>query len=335
MSIVVNKKPNFGLWKGQLKEVDPRGYRRGKFSDAWLGLREKRWQYVGLYTEELIVGMAIVHASYIGNIFCYVYDRTQNLLWEQERIAPAGAGIRVDRNVSKGVVSYVADGESMRFENDLPLGKRLIDVRLHSEGRDVDIRVEIIDDIEQNTPLQVVTPTADGDFTFTHKAAGLPVLGSVRLGNHRYELKPEKDFAALDFSYGYPARDTFWNWVSLAGHSSCGKRVGINLVDPIFDAVNNENAFWIDGELYKVGKTIFEYNEADTLMPWKIRSEDGLVDIVFTPLGKREQSIDYMLLASRFQQPFGHFSGILKLPNGQRISIDNVPGVVEEHHARW
>ena len=41
--------------------------------------------------------------------------------------------------------------------------------------RDVDIRVEILDSFQQSIPLQVVTPTQDGDFTFTHKSAGLPI----------------------------------------------------------------------------------------------------------------------------------------------------------------
>ena len=103
---------------------------------------------------------------------------------------------------------------------------------------------------------------------------------------------PYEDFAALDFTYGYPARDTFWNWVSLAGISVCGKRVGLNVVDPILDEINNENAFWIDGTLHKIGKVRFEYDSQNTLSPWKIYSEDGSVDLTFKPIGKRQQSIE-------------------------------------------
>jgi hypothetical protein len=335
MSIIVDKKPNFGLWKGEIENADPREYRRGKISDAWLGAREKRWQYVGLFTEEFIVGIAVVHASYLGNVFCYVYDKQSDLLWEQERTSPAGFGIRVDRNVSKGVVSYLTDTECIRFDNDIPLSKRMVDVRLHSEGRDVDIRVEILDSFQDSTPLQVVTPTQDGDFTFTHKSTALPILGSIRLGNKRYELTPENDFAVIDFTFGFPSRDTFWNWASFAGRSKCGQRVGLNLVDPIFDPQYNENAFWVDGKLIKVNKAIFEYDKDDVLKPWKIRTEDSLVDLTFVPKRKREQSIDYKVLSSQFQQPFGHYSGVLTIPGIGKVIIDNVSGVVEEHHARW
>ena len=87
--------------------------------------------------------------------------------------------------------------------------------------------------------------------------------------------------------------------------------------------------------MIKIGRSKFEYDAKDTLLPWKISSEDGSVDIVFSPQGKRQQSIDYKIISSRFQQPFGLFSGTCTLPDGRRVIIDNQPGVVEEHHARW
>ena len=183
--------------------------------------------------------------------------------------------------------------------------------------------------------MQVVTPTSEGDFTFTHKAAGLPILGSIRLGNTRYEFSPEKDFAALDFTIGYPARNTFWNWCSFAGRSVCGASIGLNLVDPIYDQQHNENALWIDGQMIPLGQSVFEYSSKEPLNPWTIKTKDGTVDVIFSPYGLRKQSMDYKLLSSRFQQPFGTFSGKFTLPDKRVIAFDSIPGVVEEHHARW
>ena len=65
-SIISNKKANFGLWHGQIRDADPREYRRGNVSDIWLPLREKRWQYIGVYGQEVIAGIAIVHAGDLG-----------------------------------------------------------------------------------------------------------------------------------------------------------------------------------------------------------------------------------------------------------------------------
>ena len=331
MKIIKDKKPNFGVWKGEITEVDPRDYRRGDFSDLWIPLREKRWQYIGIYTEDLILGLAVFHGSYLGNVFCYLYDRKRDFLWEQERLAPMSAGIRVDRNVQNGVVSYVAGDERIRIDNQQHQGIRRIDVKLQSEGRDIDIKIELMDDgsIE---PHQVVTPTAEQDFTFTHKITGLPVLGDIRLGEFRYSLNPSKDRAVIDFTFGYPARRTEWNWLSMTGISNCGTQIGINLVNPIFDTKHHENAFWIDGKRISTDIAHFEYTDVE--QTWKIYTEDGAIDCIFRPFGLRQQDVDYHVLSSKFKQPFGVFDG--KIVHKEKIYIiHEQPGVVEEHLAVW
>lgn len=334
MSIIKNGKPVFGCWKGEISEIDLSEYRRKKFSDLWLSTREKRWLYVGIYTEDVIIGLAIVNASYVGNAFCYVYDRKRDILWEQERVIPLAKGIRVDRGLHKGIVSYKTPTEKIYIETDLEQGKRFVDVQLKSEGRDIDIRVEIIDSIKKSPPLQVLTPTSAEDFTFTHKNVGLPVLGSVRLGNVRYEFDPEKDSAVIDYTIGFPARETFWNWASATGRLDDGRWIGLNLVAPIFDSENNENAFWIGGDWIKVSGVTFEYDPKKPMEKWKISSKDGILDLCFEPSGRRVQDLNYQVVVSRFQQPYGVFIGTVKLPTGEVITIE-IPGVVEEHFARW
>ena len=331
VKIIENQKPNFGVWQGEISDVDPRTYRRGNLSDLWIPLREKRWQYIGIYTDEIILGLVVFHGSYLGNIFCYLYDRKRDFLWEQERLAPMSAGIRVDRNVQTGVVSYVAEDERIRIDNQQKQGIRRIDVKLKSEGRDIDIKVEMIDDGSHQSH-QVVTPTVDDDFTFTHKVAGLPVLGDIRLGEFRYSLNPKKDKGVIDFTFGYPARKTEWNWLSMTGVSKCGKNIGVNLVHPILDTKNHENAFWIDGKRFVTDIAHFEYEDIHKAV--RIYTEDGAIDLHFTALGMRSQDVDYNILSSKFKQPFGTFRGKITY-NNVVYEVDSQPGVVEEHLAIW
>ncbi len=74
----------------------------------------------------------------------------------------------------------------------------------------------------------------------------------------------------------------------------------------------------------------FTFDGNDALSPWRIRSEDGRVDLVFQPEGQRAQTIDLMLIASRYVQPFGSFSGKL-----HGVTLDGLAGVTEDHVARW
>ena len=328
--LISQGKPQFGTWQGEITSADLRQYRRGNWSDALLPLREKKWQYVGLYSQEFIIGLAIVDAGYVGNIFGYVYNRSSKVLWQIERVAPMAKGIRVDRSIHNAVCSYTSPTERMRFESHLALNKRSIDVRLFAEGQELDIRVELKDDIAEHPPLQTLMPTPDNDCTFTHKTAGLTALGNIRLGNQRWELTDYPTFAVIDTTIGYHARETFWNWASFAGCCN-GHQVGLNLAQP----TSAENAFWIDGKRYQIGPVHFSYNEKNPLEPWKITSEDGQIDLVFQGEGCRRQNLNYQIISSRFQQPFGYFSGTLHPKGHDPVKIDAITGVVEEHFAKW
>ena len=157
----------------------------------------------------------------------------------------------------------------------------------------------------------------------------------AKVGDRSFSFNPTKDFAAVDYTFGFPAYHTVWNWASMAGYATDGTSIGLNLVDPIQDNTINENGLWVNGQLIQLGKANYTFDKSDTMKPWTIKTEDGHVDLVFTPLGKRAKEIDMGLLASVFEQPFGHFSGTVKDRSGKTYKLDKVPGVVEDHEARW
>ena len=325
--------PQFGHWTGEIKSADLREYRRGNWSDLLLPIREKRWQYIGLYSEEFIVGLAVVHTGYLGNIFAYVYDRRTKAFWELERTAPLAQGIRFDRGIEQSMVAYRTIDEHIRFNNNLAANKRGVDVRLKNEGLILDIRAEIVDDISEHPPLQTLMPTPDGDCSFTHKTAGLRAVGKLRLGDQHWDLESMDTFAVVDTTVGYHARETQWNWASFAGQTN-EHTLGLNLANP----TAQENVFWVDGTQHRVGPVKFQYTDGDS--PWKITSEPnnpelGTVDLTFTPLHCRRQNISLFVLSSVFEQPCGVFTGTLRSSTGQVFSVQDVPGVVEEHSARW
>ena len=329
--IIHNGQPCFGQWFGDIQNPDPRGYRtkNGRiFSKVIQPFREKRWQYLGLYTPDLFMGLALVHAGYVGNIFCYVFDRKRGVLWEQERLAPLGAGIRIDRALYSGVSSYHTEHERVRIE--ARNGMRIVDVRLKDKNQDLDVRLELNDD---PNPLQIVTPTRDSDFTFTHKGAGLKANGRIRLGNHRWSITDER--AALDFTFGFPAHHTIWQWLSAHGNTKAGKAFSINGVSPVFHDSFHENVVWIEGEPTVLSPLIFAFDAQNPHKEWVIKTEDGSTELCFQPEGMRRQNINYRIIASRFVQPFGTLHGFCTDKDGVRHEIDQAFGVVEDHEARW
>ena len=101
------------------------------------------------------------------------------------------------------------------------------------------------------------------------------------------------------------------------------------------DAGAGENALWIDGGPCSVGPVRFDFEPSAPLAPWRVRSADGSLDLTFQPEGYRAQSLDLKLVISKYLQPFGVFSGQVTTVSGERLVLDFLPGVTEDHTARW
>ena len=109
-------------------------------------------------------------------------------------------------------------------------------------------------------------------------------------------------------------------------------RVGLNLSAEVYDkdGASQENAFWLDGQLYVLGPVRFELPERSRLAisPWMLRGDE--VDLRFTPLGARQDEMRLPMLSSRFVQPYGRFEGLVR-----GVAIRDVFGVVEDHDSLW
>ena len=113
-----------------------------------------------------------------------------------------------------------------------------------------------------------------------------------------------------------------------------GRRLGINLVSGVNDRGFTENVYWVDGKPIKVDVVDFEYDsDAILATPWRIRSNDGRVDLSFRADSERAENINLGVVMSRFHQPFGRYEGRLEIDGFmQDVSLY---GMVEEHQARW
>ena len=132
----------------------------------------------------------------------------------------------------------------------------------------------------------------------------------------------------LDYTHGYLARETAWRWAFANGRVN-GRPVAFNFSEGFVQG-EGESAVWTDGEPRPAGKISFTFDGTAPASPWHIRSEDGRVDLVFHPEGYRAQTIDLMVISSRYVQPFGTFSGRL-----HDVEVHSLPGVAEDHTARW
>lgn len=320
--------PNVGVFAGPIAVLNVHDFRHPSSGAALSARGVKRWQFLGIASPDVILGAAVVATGYLGTAFAYVFDRERRTLVEVSHLAPLNRGVCFGADGSQGTASWHRGGRSVSMETDRSQGVHRLDVDLP----ELQIHVELSDDAQ---PVSCCTRAGFAGFNYTVKQAGLAARGSVVAGGRKHELVPASAWGVLDFTTGRPQRETFWNWAAAAGPGPDGRILGLNLVLGLNESGVTENVIWIDGRPVKVDTVRFDYSRRDLASPWTLRSWDGRVDLMFVPQGERSESIDVGLLASHFHQPFGTFSGTLRDEQGHALAVDELPGFVEEHFARW
>ena len=281
----------------------------------WRRFHHKRWHYTALAADRLFCGIAIVDVGWTNTAFAYVFDRTRG---------EVVAGFSRD-----GVPGWTARlaahaGEDSRFR----FGGQAIDLsarRLSLRCRGLEIDAAF--GLPAAPLLLAVGPVQGGAVHATQKSSGLALTGKVRIGNQ--EIALDGGVASFDYSNGLLARETAWRWAS--AHSLS---LGFNLQAGYFGA--HENALWLDGQLIGLGAATFDFTDADPMAPWHVVTDDGLLDLHFTPEGVRREDKNLLVAASRYVQPIGTFSGWVRArADAPKRAVNCLAGVTEDHASRW
>jgi Protein of unknown function (DUF2804) len=308
-------RPRFGSYQGALGKVSWQTLAPARGA-IWTRLHKKRWHYAGAVSEQAFCAMAVVDLGWVSSAFVYVFERrTRRLLCDLSFLGAPFIAAHVAESPHEGASSSFAFGGGI-----VRIQRAGREWRIAARARDLELDASFA--AEPAPPsLCAIAPIDGGVANCTHKAVGLPVVGTARVG--RTTLSLDGGYGALDQTNGLLARDTSWRWAS-----ATSRDVGLNLSDGFMGT--SENVVWSDGALHPVGRARFEFDADDPERPWNIRTDDGAVDLVFTPEGHRRQDKHLGVAISRYVQPFGRFSGTLV---GKPVT--DLPGVTEDHVARW
>lgn len=185
------------------------------------GQNRKRWRYVGVYGDELMLCAARAQVGPFGQCFWALWDRRAGNQLEGTRLRPGS------REVS-------FDGDEVRID-----------------ARDARARLTL----GEAEPVEAVCPSGSG-WGWTRKRAGLPVRGWVETAAGRREVDAR---GVDDQSAGYQRRRTSWWWSAGVGEAVDGRRVAWNLVEGINDPPHaSERAVWVDGVPHEPGPVSFD-----------------------------------------------------------------------------
>lgn len=282
----------------------------------------KQFQFVSLFTERYVVGIAIADIRYLASAFCYVYDREQDTIVEQTWLRPLGFDYKVSGSSFHGTCAIAG-----KLSFDIHQGQW----HVHARSRHLECDLTL-QPLTASLPLALCTPTGYSGWTYTQKHNGLRLDGKLEVNGHQVDLS--QAFAGYDFSAGFMRRETSWRWASISGRNQ-GKIIGLNLAAGVNETGACENVLWVDGERHLLGPIQFEFNRDDLTQTWRISSANDAINLTFQPLNKRSEKLNVGFLKSNFRQFIGHFSGEISDNHGIKHQLHQIVGLTEDHYAKW
>jgi hypothetical protein len=331
--LIVGGRPRFGQFAGSLANINradfrlhtPFGRPAGRFAD-WMGFKE--FQYFGICSPRLVCGCALAHLRHVGAAFVYVYDLETGELFSRSFRSPLGLGMQLSDNPVDGESRFRWQGADIRMGFRANPREKSLTVSIGD-----DFRLEAVMPEAGFEPMSICTRVGYTGWVYTNKTACLAVQGSLRWQGRTFDLSEIGAQGHHDFSAGFMRRETYWNWACFSGMSG-EHRLGINLSCGVNETSYTENCFWVDGKLVKVNLTRFHFDPDDILKPWRVTSDDGRVDLVFTGLGMHRERLNAGLVATNFRQLFGRFDGELRV-DGKTYPVRGLTGFVEDQYAKW
>ncbi len=327
---LINKdgRPLFGQINGIPKKLGLEHYER--LNDMDKPVRSlnkhfayKQFQFVSVFVDHFVIGVAIADIRYLGSAFCYVYDLNEDRMVEENWLRPLHFDKQMSESPYQGT-SWIA-GKRIQFH--------ILDaswqVSINTSAIQASLSLTAPPD---SKPLSMCTPTGYSGWTYTAKHNALSVTGELTING--LPIKLDSALAGYDFSAGYMRRETSWRWASISTQIA-GATLGLNLAAGVNETGSCENAMWVNGQRHLLGPVHFEFQRTSPHCDWRLFSESGEVDLLFTPKNKRSEKLNLWLLKSNFRQFIGRFSGTLTDNSGQVHTLDNVLGLTEDHFARW
>ncbi|MBR9869766.1 MAG: DUF2804 domain-containing protein [Gammaproteobacteria bacterium] len=296
---------------------------RSRLARQW---RFNQFQFVSAMSPGWVFGMAIVDLKLVGSGFFYLFDFESGQMFEQSFLQPLARNTKIEPYPERGEARFRKGDVSLSIKPSV--GGR--NVRVSAPGN-IEVDLELTDD---NDPHRLVCPAGYTGWVFTRKSAGLPVEGEVRWGQQIWRTE-EKSRGSVDWSCGFMRRETAWNWACLAGQTDDGVAIGLNLAAGVNETGMTENALWLDGQRFVLGAARFEFNRYQQDAKWRVTTEDGKVELSFSPSGVRKEKLNAGILASNFRQFVGTFEGTVEGKSGKKIPVAGLRGLMEDHFARW
>ncbi len=347
--------PRIGTYEGSPDRVEL-GKFTGDYKPRCLDrfIRNKEWTYTALSGEsdqgrkvKLIMGITDLH--YASSGFVTVFDVDQHKVLAEHNFM-AGRS-QVSREPVEGLQASFSGWlhrSSLILSHPKGAGQYSQHIDIAARKGQPAVAFDGVFGAGGPPPATVISPKIrDGEqrptaVGMTVKSQALSGNGTLTVGEETFHLSHL--MGAVDYSAGTMNRVTEWRWGSATGVLDDGRKFGLNMVAGFNDADEraNENLFWVQDQngqskILSLPPLNFEFDPRQPLQPWRVTgSGEFEVDLRFQPYGLHAQHTNLGLIASKFDQPSGHWEGTLvDKASGETYRFSGADGEAENQHLKW
>lgn len=348
------------MWQHEITEKIPLLDERGNLTQAgWarthlpvyrrqdvkaLALRLKEWDYYLIANDRFAVALTIADNGYMGldSISLLEFDTMQQETKSPMRVLPLGK-TGLPNSPFEGVTAVSGKGYGMTFlhtqSKELGNGRQLLfHVDNFRDGLPIQGSISLFREPEES--VVICTPfEKTGHFYYNQKINCMRASGEVTLGDQTFLFEPEDSFGVLDWGRGVWTYKNTWYWSSASGLVE-GQPFGFNLGYGFGNcSAATENAIIYEGKVHKLSHVKFHIpgkpGWENYMDPWTFTSDNGRLELEFTPILDRASCTDLKLLKSDQHQVFGRFNGTAVLDDGRRLQVKDLLGFAEKVVNKW
>ena len=304
-------------------------------------MRIKEWDYYLIYNKRYAVALTVADNGYMGMLSASVIDFNAKKEKTSSIIELLTLGkYNMPQTSKRGDVDVKNNQGSFAFVHDKDKRRLTAEYKKFDGDKGLTVDITLFDEPHEN--MVIATPFKDKPkaFYYNQKIVGFKAKGSIKYGNEIIEFDEKDSVGILDWGRGVWTYKNTWYWSSATGYID-GHKIGFNLGYGFGDTSNaSENMVFYDGYASKLDEVNFEIHQTangknDYLMPWKITSNNGALELTFAPILNRHSDINLLVLRSNQNQVFGKFSGKIKLSDGTILEIKELLGFAECVFNKW
>lgn len=299
----------------------------------------RQWDYFAIMASDVVLEITLADIRFAGFCNALVHELATGQQWLGARGAlnPRTVVEAFPADTSGPVDCLGSDGRHLITTRPLPGGAR----EIAFDFRDVRFSAPVSGVVVLGPPpghRQYVGvfpfPGVDGGFFYENKVPGMPVTGTVDVGEAVFELGGDA-FAVRDWGRGIWPPKLVWQW-GMAGGEVDGHRLDFNLGAGFGDVTQGtENIAFVDGVPHKLGIVNWAFDRSDRLQPWTFEDPAGRFHAVLTPTAEQPLRANLLVKGVRIHKAYGTLAGWVVLDDGTKLAFDGLRGFAEEVYIRW